>query len=226
VLSKDRKEGVIMMRLEEERIQVVEYGKKLITAGLTAGTGGNLSVLSKETGLLAISPSGFDYFKTMPEDVVVSDLMGHIVEGKRKPSVELPLHIALYDRRADVSAVVHTHSVYATTVACLQWELPAFHYLIGYSGKKVPLAPYATFGSEELAKNVADTIEDYNAVLMANHGVVCVGKGIAAAFNLAEVIELMARIYCQAKSIGEPVILSDQEMVHVLREVKSYGQNK
>ena len=214
------------MRLEEERIQVVEYGKKLITAGLTAGTGGNLSVISRETALLAISPSGFDYFKTMPEDVVVCDFLGHIVEGNRKPSVELPLHISLYRQRADVSAVVHTHSVYATTVACLRWELPAFHYLIGYSGKKVPLAPYAAFGSEELANQVAGTIGNCNAVLMANHGLVCVGRGIAAAFNLAEVIELMARVYCQAKSIGEPVILSDQEMDRVLLEIQAYGQNR
>lgn len=214
------------MRLEEERIQIVEYGKKLIAAGLTAGTGGNLSVLNTEDGLVAISPSGFDYYKTMPEDVVLSDLEGRIVEGTRKPSVELPLHLALYRRRADVSAVVHTHSVYATTVACLQWELPAFHYLVGYAGKKVPLAPYATFGSEVLAQKVADTIEDHNAVLMANHGLICVGPGIAAAFNVAEVIELMARIYCQAKSLGEPVLLSDQEMAHIYRELKSYGQNK
>jgi L-fuculose-phosphate aldolase len=214
------------MQLEKERQQVVEYGKKLITSGLTTATGGNLSILDRDAHLVAISPSGFDYFKTTAEDVLVVDMRGRVVEGSRKPSVELHLHLALYGRRPDVGAVVHTHSTYATAVGCLHRELPPFHYLIGFSGRKVPLAPYATFGSKELAHKVSETIGDYNAVLMANHGLISVGPTLAAAFTTAEIIEFMARVYCQARSLGEPVLLSDQEMDKVMEEFKSYGQKE
>ena len=214
------------MLLEKERQQIVEYGKKLVASGLTTGTGGNLSMMNRETGLIAISPSGIDYFETQPADVVVTDMEGQIVEGSFKPSSELGFHCSLYLKRADITAVVHTHSVYATTVACLNRELPAVHYLVGFSGNKVPLAPYATFGTDALAQSVADTICDFNAVLLANHGLVTIGKNMLSAFQTAEEIELVARIYCQASAIGEPVILPDDEMARVIEKFKNYGQQK
>ena len=102
------------MLLQEQREQVVEYGKRLVTTGLTDGTFGNLSIFDRESGLMAISPSGMDYFATTPEDVVVADLEGKVVEGKRKPSSELDLHRLFYRRRQDVNGVVHTHSTFAT----------------------------------------------------------------------------------------------------------------
>jgi L-fuculose-phosphate aldolase len=211
------------MLLEQERKTIVEYGKKLIQAQLTTGTGGNLSICNREQGLVAIKPSGIDYFEMQPEDVVVVDLQGNKVDGKLKPSSEISFHLGLINHRVDVNAVVHTHQVYATTIACLNQELPAVHYLVGLSGNKVPVAPYATYGSKELFENIINSIGDYNACLMANHGLVTVGVNMAAAFAVAEELELVCRLYYQAKCIGEPVILSDDEMQAVMKKFKTYG---
>ncbi|MBI9050837.1 MAG: L-fuculose-phosphate aldolase [Anaerolineaceae bacterium] len=211
------------MRLEAERNDIVEYGKKLIEAKLTTGTGGNLSICNRDENLVAIKPSGMDYCKMSAEDVVVVDLQGNIVDGKLKPSSEISFHLGLINVRPDINAVVHTHQVYATTIACLNWELPAVHYLVGLSGNKVPLAAYATYGSKELSDNILKTIGHYNACLMANHGLVTVGSSIASAFAVAEEIELVSRLYYQAKCIGDPAILSDEEMVRVGKKFNTYG---
>ena len=212
------------MLLPRQRQQIVNYGLKMVQSGLTTGSGGNLSVLSPEENLVAIGPSGIEYADVCAEDVVIVDRTGRIVAGERKPSSELSFHLALYDARPDISSVVHTHSVYATTMACLHWEIPAVHYLVAFSGKKVPVADYAVFGSPELAANVVEGIGDFNAVLLANHGLVAVGEDIRTAFNVAEEIELVSRIYYQAKSIGQPVLVGDEEMQKVIEKFSSYGQ--
>jgi L-fuculose-phosphate aldolase len=150
---------------------------------------------------------------------------GTLIEtSKHNPSSEFLFHLALYRRRQDIRAVIHTHSVYASTLATLGWEIPAFHYLVAYSGKKVPLAPYATFGSDQLARHVADAIGESNAVLMEGHGVVTVGASLAKAFETAEIIEYLAQLYYQAKGRGEPTLLSDKEMDRVIEKFKSYGR--
>ncbi len=212
------------MLLQAEREQIVQYGKKLIQSGLTTGSGGNISLIDRQLNLVAIKPSGIDYFEMTPADVVVITPEGEIVDGQRKPSSEINIHLGLLKHRPDINAVVHTHSVYAVTIACLNWELPAVHYLVGFSGDKVPLAPYFTFGSPELAEGIVRSIGHYNACLMANHGLVALGNNLATAFATAEEIELVARIYYQAKCIGEPVILSDEEMAIVGEKFKTYGQ--
>ncbi len=212
------------MLLREERERIAHFGKKLVDADLTTGTGGNLSIAAREEGLVAISPSGIDYFQMRPQDVTVVDMAGDIREGTCKPSSELGFHLALYSTRPDVGAIVHTHSVYATTIACLHWELPAVHYLVGLAGRKVPLAPYATYGTKELARNVAEHIGAYNAVLLANHGLVAVGVDLDMAFAVAEEIELVARIYYQARNVGQPVVLPDEEMEIVMKKFRKYGQ--
>jgi len=212
------------MRLIRERTEIVRFGKKLLTSGLTVATGGNLSVAVRREGLIAISPSGTDYFEMKPSQVTVVTMEGDKVEGRGKPSSELPLHLALYRRRKEVKAVVHTHSLYATTLACLGWEIPAFHYLVGFSGKKVPLAPYATFGSDELAHHVAEALKEFNAVLMAGHGMIAVGDSLAGAFAVAEIVEYLARVYCQVKALGDPALLPDDEMVKVMDKFRQYGQ--
>ena len=214
------------MKLEEERNLIVAYGKKLIAAQLTTGSGGNLSIFNRKENLIAIKPSGMDYLLMQPEDVVVLTPDGSIVEGSRQPSSETKFHLALLNRRSDINAVVHTHQVYATTIACMNWELPAVHYLVGFSGNKVPLAKYATYGSQELSDNILEAIGNYNACLMANHGIVTVGASILSAFAVAEEIELVARLYVQCKSMGEPVILSKEEMVVVGEKFKTYGQRR
>jgi len=211
--------------LEEKRQVIVEYGKKLITAGLTRGTGGNISVLDEKSKLMAISPSGMDYFETKPEDVVVMDLNGKIVDGFRKPSSEWRMHLIFYQKREDVGAVVHTHSMFATTLATLHWEVPPASYLIAYAGKKVPCAPYATFGTQEIADAAYNAMgEEYNAVLLANHGLIAVGPDMPSAFGIAEIIEMVCEIYYRAKCVGEPVILPDEEMKLMLEKFKTYGQ--
>lgn len=212
------------MQLLRERNEIVRFGRKMVTSGLTVATGGNLSVVDRGQGLIAITPSGVDYFEMKPSQVAVVTMEGEKVQGRGKPSSELPLHLALYRKRGDVQAVVHTHSLYATTVASLGWEIPSFHYLVGFSGKKVPLAPYATFGSGELARNVAEALEGYNAVLMASHGMVAVGDNLAGAFTVAEIVEYLARVYCQVKTLGEPSLLPDEEMGRVIEKFKHYGQ--
>jgi L-fuculose-phosphate aldolase len=214
------------MKLEEERNLIVAYGKKLIASQLTTGSGGNLSIFNRKENLIAIKPSGMDYLLMQPEDVVVLTPDGSIVEGSRQPSSETKFHLALLNRRTDINAVVHTHQVYATTIACMNWELPAVHYLVGFSGNKVPLAKYATYGSQELSDNILEAIGNYNACLMANHGIVTVGASILSAFAVAEEIELVARLYVQCKSMGEPVILSKEEMVVVGEKFKTYGQRR
>lgn len=212
------------MLLKEEREAIVNYGRKLVTSHLTTGSGGNLSLFNRAVNLLAIKPSGVDYFEMRPEDVVVLTPDGRVVEGIKKPSSEVNFHLALFQHRPEVNAVVHTHSVYATTIACLNWELPAVHYLVAYSGDKVPLAAYATFGTKELADNILQAIGSYNACLLANHGLVALGRDLPTAFAVAEEIELVAQIYYQARCIGQPVLLPEDEMKRVGEKFKTYGQ--
>jgi L-fuculose-phosphate aldolase len=214
------------MRLKLERELIVEYGRKLIASNLTTGSGGNLSIFNRAENLIAIKPSGVDYLIMKPEDVVIVTPEGEIVEGTLTPSSEIRFHLALLNKRKDINSVVHTHQVYATTIACMNWELPAVHYLVGYSGNKVPLAKYATFGTQELSDNILTAIGNYNACLMANHGIVAVGGNIATAFATAEELELVSRLYYQTKCLGEPVILSDSEMVIIGEKFKTYGQKK
>ncbi len=211
------------MLLEEERKSIIQYGRKMIEAQLTTGTGGNLSIYNRAEGLVAIKPTGVAYFEMTPADVVVIDLGGTILDGKLKPSSETLFHLSLYKFRPDINAVIHTHQVYATTIACLNWEIPAVHYLVGLAGNKVPLAAYATYGTSELSENILQAIGNYNACLLANHGLVTVGKDIGAAFSTAEEIELVSRLFFQAKCIGNPVILSDEEMKVVIKKFQGSG---
>ena len=212
------------MRLLKERQDIINFGNKMLKAGLTTGSGGNISCFNRKQQCIAITPSGIEYPLLRPEDIVLLHPDGTPYKaGGNRPSSEFGFHTALYDKRKDVNAVVHTHSTYATTFACLNREIPAVHYLVGFAGKKVPLAPYATYGTPELAFNVASTIENHNAVLLANHGLVAVGKNLTAAFNTAEEIELVARVCYQAECIGKPVILSDEEMERVMEKFADYG---
>jgi L-fuculose-phosphate aldolase len=214
------------MLMLQGRTDLVKYGRKLVDTGLTSGTGGNISVIDRDKNTIAITPSGIDYYETAPEDIVITDMDGNTVEGHNKPSSELSFHIALYKAKPEITAIVHTHSVHATTVACMGLELPAVHYMVAFSGDKVPLAPYATFGTPELADSIISHIGDYNAVLLANHGLVACGSSVANAFTAAEEIEFVAQIYCNAKSMGQPVILNDAEMAKVVEKFKWYGQKK
>lgn len=213
------------MILQNEREDVVKYCRKMISAGLTKGTGGNISILNRDQRLMAVSPSGIDYFETEAEDVVVMDLDGNIVDGRRKPSSEYQLHRIFYVRRQDIEAVVHTHSVYSTVLATLRQPLPASSYLVAYSGLDVRCAEYASFGTPELAEKTFEAMTDRCAVLMANHGLLTGSKDILNAFNIAEQIEHCAEVYVKARAIGDPVILDENEMKKMIVKFSSlYGQ--
>ncbi len=207
-----------MMLLAKEREAIAEFGRKLITQGLVKGTGGNISISDPEKKYLAISPSGQPYFDINPDDVIVVDFDGNQIEGTTKPSSELSFHLGLQKLRPDIHSVVHTHSIYATTIACLGWEIPAVHYLIGVIGRSIPCAPYATFGTQELADMICATIGDKNAALLANHGVVAVGDTINRAFARAEQVEYVAQLYYQTRCIGTPNILTEAQMDDLLRK--------
>ncbi len=214
------------MIFENERKEIVEYGVKLSNTGLTKGTGGNISIFNRDKGLFAITPSGIPYNDLTPEDIVVLDLDCNIVDGDRKPSSEVDLHRIFYKNRNDIEGIIHAHTMYSTTIACLHWKLPAVHYMIAVAGKDVRCADYAEFGTPELAKNAFLAMEDRNAVLLSNHGVLTGAHDLANAFNILEEVEYVSELYYRTKCIGEPIILTDEQMDVMLEKFKTYGQVK
>ncbi len=216
------------MILEHERHLVVEYGKKVSQNGLTEGTSGNLSMVNRAEGLFAISPSGMDYFDIQPQDVVVLKLDdASIVDGGRKPSSEWALHQAVYQAKPLASGVIHTHSTYCTTLACMQQAMVAVHYIIAACGaSRVECAPYATFGTKELSENVVNSMGGANAVLLANHGIVVCGKGLGEAYALLKNMEYVAEIQWRTTCAGGAKVIDDTEMANILERFKTYGQPK
>lgn len=210
------------MLMEDERKLVVNYGKKLVTNGLTTGSGGNISVLNRELNLVAISPSGLDYFETETEDIVIVDLDGNVVEGDLKPSSEMGMHLIFYKNREDINGIVHTHSKFATAISCMGWELKPVHYLIGMAGFDVKCAKYATYGSDELAENALEAIGDRNAVLLGNHGLIALGSDVEKAFSTAEHLEFVSEIYYITKTLGEPNLLNEKQIEEVMKKFNTY----
>ena len=214
------------MILEKEKEQVIEYSLKLLSEGLTNGTAGNVSIFNREEGLVAISPTGVNYSELTPEMISVVDLDGKLIEGL-KPSSELEMHMILYRNRGDVNAVIHTHPVYTTVLACLREDLPAIDYMIAVTGAtKVRCAEYASYGTKELAENAYKAMGSSLAVILANHGLTTAGKDIANAFNITVQVEYISNLYIKAKNIGEPIVLPDNEMNSMLERFKTYGQIK
>lgn len=212
------------MILIEEREKIVEYGRKLKEADLTKGTEGNLSIFNREKGLMAITPSGMDYDEISPSDVVIMSLDGDILDGERTPSSEFQLHKIFYENREDINAMIHLHSRYATTLACLNWGLPAIHYMVAVAGIDVRCARYATYGTKELALNAYEAMIDRKAVLLANHGLLAGSHSIEKAFKITEEIEFCCELYYRAKALGDPTILNREEMSYMMEKFKTYGQ--
>lgn len=211
--------------LEDEKQLLVEYGKKLLDEQYTLGTGGNLSIYNRKQGLMAITPSGISFKDCTTEDIVVMKLDGTIVEGKWKQSSEWVMHKIFYENRTDINAVIHAHTIYSTVLATLRWNLPASHYMLAVAGKDVRCADYASYGTLELAENAYDAMVDRKAVLLANHGILTGEKDLAGAFNVLEEVEYCSNIHIKAKSIGEPVIIDDEEMDRMAERFKTYGQS-
>lgn len=215
------------MRFLEQRQELVDGGNALLDLGLTKGTGGNLSIFIREEKLMLITPSGIEYPKLKPEDMVLMDLNGNVVEGSLKPSSEHRMHSIIYENREDIDAVVHSHTTYCAAVSCLRQSLPAVHYMIAVAGgKDVPCAEYATFGTEELAQNAIKAMGDRRAVLLANHGLLAGAQDIKNAINITDELEFVSKLYFLTKSVGSPVILPDDEMELMLEKFKTYGNIK
>lgn len=190
------------MLVESLRREVVAVGKRVLAAGLVRGTAGNFSARDPETGLVVISPSGMPYDEMQPEDAVVMDLSGQIVEGERAPSSESPMHLMLYRERPDTGAVVHTHSHYSTVVSCIRDELPPLltEFAVKLGGP-VPVTRYAPTATEDIALSVVEAMPpDGQAVLLRNHGLLARGRDFEHALAIAEVIEDTAEVYVHALS--------------------------
>ena len=192
-------------------------------SSLTPGRTGNLSV--RDGQRVAITPTGVPYPDIETEDVPVLDLNGDQVAGDLEPSSEVPMHLGIY-RAMDVGAIVHVHAPWSTTLAVLQEPLPAVHYSIAHAGREVPVAGYAPFGTEELAEKAVSAMTEAGstACILANHGLIAAGSDLPSALETTRSVESVARVYLQARSVGEPVVLGDEAMAAVERRFETYGQ--
>jgi L-fuculose-phosphate aldolase len=167
------------------------------------------------------------YNDLIPEDIVFIDDNGVSPRSAKNPSSEWRFHFSAYAAREDANAIVHTHSRFATALACAHKPIPAFHYMVAVAGgNDIPLADYATFGTAELADAVASALKDRKACLMANHGQIACGASLEASLALAHEVETLAAQYVAVLQIGKPHILGDEEMGRVLKRFESYGQQE
>jgi L-fuculose-phosphate aldolase len=210
--------------LPDHRSRVVLACSELLATGLVRGTSGNVSVRDPATGTIAITPTGVAYTGMRAEDVAVLGPDGSQLDGALRPTSELALHLAVYSERPDVGAVVHTHSMFATTFAVLGEPVPPVHYLIVRAGGSVPVAPYARYGTAELAESCVRTLGDGFAVLLANHGVVAVGADLTAAMAVAEAVEYTAELAWRARQAGAPHLLDAGQLAAVREAFAGYGQ--
>lgn len=212
------------MLLPDQRSAVVRACRELLATGLVRGTSGNVSVRDPASGTIAITPTGLAYTGMRASDVAVLSPEGTQLGGDLRPTSELALHLGIYRDRPDVGAVVHTHSMFATTFAVLGEQIPAVHYLIVRAGETVPVAPYARYGTPELAESCVRTLGSGFAVLLANHGVVAVGAGLDTAMAVAEAVEYTAELAWRARQLGVPRVLDPDQLAAARAAFASYGQ--
>ena len=210
------------------RRAVITTALEMSRTGLSPGRSGNVSCRFSNSRLgegMLITPSGMAYDVIEPADIVFVDLDGKPASGARVPSSEWRFHLSAYVARADCAAVVHTHSMHATVLACAHKPIPAFHYMVAAAGgTDIPLIPYALFGTEELAGHVGQGLARRDACLMANHGQIAIGKSLDSALELAREVETLAEQYMKVMALGKPQVLSKAQMAEVLERFKGYGQ--
>ena len=191
------------MKHDNLRRQIVDAGIKMLQQNLTHGTCGNISCRIPGEKRILVTPSKIPYEMTKPEDILVVNFDGEF-EGKGTPSVETPFHIVVYKNRKDVNAVVHTHSPYALSVSATAKIIPVFlDEIFSHIGGELEISPYAVPGSDELADNMIKHLKDKSAVLLSNHGAVCVGKNLEEAFRVAEIVEMICKMFILASVVGE-----------------------
>ncbi|ACL70596.1 class II aldolase/adducin family protein [Halothermothrix orenii] len=207
---------------------VVSAGLEMCQRSLTVGTWGNISCRNPETGEIYLTPSGIDYKKIKQEDIVVFNRDGKVIRGDKKPSIENQLHLKIYEAREDVNAIIHTHAVYSGAFAITGEKIPPVSEdFVQIVGDSVRCADYALPGTKELALNAVKALGDRKAVLLLNHGTVCVGEDMDEAFKVCDVVEKTARLYIYSRFIGEPRLIPDDDIKAMQEFVKnSYGQDK
>ncbi|WP_157602619.1 class II aldolase/adducin family protein [Rathayibacter sp. Leaf296] len=208
---------------EAERASVVALAQRMVRDRLVVGTSGNISLRVGEH--LVVTPSGLDYDTMRPEDVVVTDLTGAIVDGSLKPTVELPFHLECVVEHG-AQAVVHTHSAAATALSLLRRDVPAVHYQLAMFGGSVQVAPYATFGTPELVANISAALAGRSACIIEHHGTLAYGDTLQKAYDRARQLEWVCDVWLRASSVGLPSLLSQAEMEKVTELFGGYGQTR
>ena len=204
------------------RREIIAIALKMNALGINQGKSGNVS--ARSDGGFLITPTGVPYEETKPEQIVAMRMDGHF-DGNTLPSSEWRFHRDIYTARSEVNAIVHTHSAFATTLACLGQDIPPFHYMIAIAGgRDIRCAPYATFGTQQLSDHTLVALEGRHACLLAQHGMIAVGARLPKALALAVEVESLARMYWQVLQIGKPILLDDAEMDTVIEKFKTYGQ--
>jgi L-fuculose-phosphate aldolase len=207
----------------DPRAILIAACRELTRCGLTYGTSGNISVRCDDRRFF-VSPTGMDYGLLQVEDIPLVQLDGRWF-GSRRPSSEWRFHRDIFQSRSEVGAIVHTHSVQATALACTGRGIPAFHYMVAVAGGiDIRCAPYHPFGTQELSDAALAALKDRRACLLANHGVIATGVDVPCAMSLAGEVENLARQYCAALALGDVRILDDSQMRIVLEKFRSYGQ--
>jgi len=214
------------MLLQAIREELVEYGRRMLEQGLTRGSGGYLSVYDRKENLIAITPSGLGYRDTRPENIILATPEGVQVDGIGKVSTEWHVQQQIYLARPDVSAVVHTHSLYAIVMSTTRKDVPVANFTMSRAGGPVRCAGYYNYTSQELADDVLDKLKDRYAVLMGNHGLVACGANLKEAFELAEEVEYGCEVYWRAACIGTPVCLTDAQVADQIEEGRRYAKTQ
>jgi L-fuculose-phosphate aldolase len=215
------------MNYLKERREVLNTAREISAAKMVIGTWGNVSIRIEGLPLMLITPSGMNYGTMSIEDIVLVDDQGNVVEGIWKPSVESPLHAEIYRNRRDVGAVVHVHSTYSTVFAVARKSIPVIlEETAQVIGHEIQNAPYAPCGSSELAAHAVNTLGDGKAVLLANHGLIGVGKNAGEALKVCYIAEKTARVAMLANILGEVNSLSEEETKLLNLNFRSYGQVK
>tara|TARA_B100000579_G_C22570626_1_gene728756 strand:- start:111 stop:755 length:645 start_codon:yes stop_codon:yes gene_type:complete len=205
--------------------EIVIFAQKLNITNLSPLRSGNISVRANNKGIegFYITPSGVKYETLKENDIVFVNKNGDYDEKKLKPSSEWRFHKDIYLKRPEANAIVHAHSPHATAVSAHNKDIPAFHYMIALAGgNNIKCAKYATFGSQELSDNILEALENRKGCLMSNHGQVTFGENLNSAFELAEELENICHQYINTIKLGEPKILSSNEMDIILEKIKNY----
>ncbi|MDE1148976.1 MAG: class II aldolase/adducin family protein [Azospirillaceae bacterium] len=204
------------------RQAVIDTARAMNTVGINQGKAGNVSARCQ--GGFLVTPSGVPYDALVPDSIVFMDLEGRY-RGTMVPSSEWRMHLSIYQERPQAGAVVHTHSTFCTTLACLRERIPAFHYMVAVAGgTSIEVADYATFGTQALSDAMMAALGPRRACLLANHGMIAFGADLRRALDLAVEVETLARQYWHARMMGTPVILDEGEMAEVMRRFATYGR--